>query len=235
MSASELFELGQTHAIENKIEVTSNKIIKQRLRTVPHHYREQFKALLEEQIQAGLIEESTSPYCSPTHVVRKVDNTIRLTVDFRKINAITVPDPYPLPKISTILARLAKYVWFSKMDMFQSYYQILMTLESRIFTTFITEMGNYEYRVIPMGLRNAFATIQRLMDKVLSGLIGEIYFCYMDDIIVFSETVEEHLERVKLVAVRLRELNLNLKLKKCVFLTKTIEFLGHEISLSWIR
>ena len=131
-----------------------------------------------------------------------MDNTIRLTVDFRKINAITVPDPYPLPKISTILARLAKYIWFSKMDLFQSYYQILMALDSRKFTPFITEIGNYECRVMPMGLRNACATFQRLMDKVLSGLIGEICFCYMDDIIVFSETVEDHLERVKLVADR---------------------------------
>ena len=235
VSATELFELRQTHAIEHKIVLTSDKIIKQRLRSVPHHYRQAFQELINEQIQAGFIQESNSPYCSPTHIVRKIDNTIRLTVDYRKINTITVPFPYPLPKISMILARLAKNRYFTKMDLFMSYYQIMVALESQKYTTFISEMGNYECIVMPMGLKNACATFQRLMDKVLDGLIGVTCFCYIDDIIVFSENIEEHMERVKHVADRLAEYNLRLKMKKCVIMVETIEFLGHEISFNSIR
>ena len=88
---------------------------------------------------------------------------------------------------------------------------------------------------MPMGLKNACATFPRLIDKVLEGLIGVTCFCYMDDIILFSETVEEHMERVKKVANRLAEFNLRLKMKKCVIMVKTIEFLGHEISCNSIR
>ena len=118
----------------------------------------------------------------------KEDGSLRLTIDYRKVNNATLPDPYPLPRIDDIIARLAKNKFFSKIDLANGYYQIKMHKDSIKFTTFISEFGKHEYLAMPMGLKNAGSTFQRMMDRVLDGLIGEICYVYLDDIIIFSET-----------------------------------------------
>ena len=126
-----------------------------------------------------------------------------MTIDYRKVNNATESDPYPLPRIDDIIARLAKNKICSKIDLANCYYQVKMDPDSIKYTTFISEFEKHEYLAMPMGLKNAGSTFQRMMDKFLEGLIGETCFVYLDDIIVFSEDLEEHERRFIAVIERL--------------------------------
>ena len=160
---------------------------------------------------------------------------MRLTIDYRNVNNATEPDPYPLPRIDYIIVHISKNKVFSKIDLANGYYQVKMHPDSIKYTTFISEFGKHEYLAMPMGLKNAGSTFQRMMDKVLENLIGEICFVYLDDIIIFSEDIESHQERVKMVIDRLKQNGLQLKLKKCEFLKSNIRFLGHVISYGQVE
>ena len=206
------------------------KPIRHKIRPVPYHCRKEFEQIIKDQLAAGIIQPSKAATCSPVNLVLKEDGSLRLTIDYRKINNATEPDPYPLPRIDDIIARLAKNKVFSKIDLANGYYQVKMHPESIKYTTFISEFGKFEYLAMPMGLKNAGSTFQRMMDKVLEGLIGETCFVYLDDIIIFSEDVETHEERVKQVLERLKTNGLQIKLKKCEFIVPSIRFLGHIIS-----
>ena len=206
------------------------KPIRHKIRPVPYHCRKEFEQIIKDQLAAGFIQPSKAARCSPVNLVLKEDGSLRLTIDFRKINNATEPDPYPLPRIYDIIARLAKNKVFSKIDLANRYYQLKMHPESIKYTTFISEFGKFEYLAMPIGLKNAGSTFQRMMDKVLEGLVGEICFVYLDDIIIFSEDVESHEGRVKQVLDRLKSNGLQIKLKKCEFIRPTIRFLEHIIS-----
>ena len=142
--------------------------------------------IIKDQLAAGIIRPSTSATCSPVNLVLKEDG---LTIDYRKVNNATLPNPYPLPRIDDIIVGLAKNKYFSKIDLANGYYQVLMDKDSIKFTTFISEFGKHEYLAMPMGLKNAGSTFQRMMDKVIDGLIHnrEIFYVYLDDIIIFCE------------------------------------------------
>ena len=127
-------------------------------------------------------------------------------------------DTYPLPRIDDILSRLSENRFYSKIDLSSGYYQISMDPESRKYTAFVCEFGLFEYVAMPMGLKNACATFQRLMDHVLKDLIGVACYVYMDDIIVFGKDVNEHCQRVHQIVERLRVFELKIKSKKCEFL-----------------
>ena len=225
-----LAECRQTDVTSHRIEMTDNKPIRHKVRPVPYHCRKEFEQIIKDQLQAGIIRPSTSATCSPVNLVLKEDGSLRLTIDYRKVNNATLPDPYPLPRIDDIIARLAKNKFFSKIDLANGYYQIKMHKDSIKFTTFISEFGKHEYLAMPMGLKNAGSTFQRMMDKVLDGLIGEICYVYLDDIIIFSEDLEGHEGRVKQVLDRLKSNGLQIKIKKCEFIKPSIRFLGHLIS-----
>ena len=146
--------------------MTDNKPIRHKVRPVPYHCRKEFEQIIKDQLQAGIIRPSTSATCSPVNLVLKEDGSLRLTIDYRKVNNATLPDPYPLPRIDDIIARLAKNKFFSKIDLANGYYQIKMHRDSIKFTTFISEFGKHEYLAMPMGLKNAGSTFQRMMEVV---------------------------------------------------------------------
>ena len=171
-----LAECKQTEITSHKIEVTDNKPIRHRVRPVPYHCREEFHQIIKDQLAAGIIRPSKSATCSPVNLILKEDGTLRLTIDYRKVNNATVPDPYPLPRIDDIIAKLAKNNHFSKIDFANGYYQVKMHPDSIKFTAFISEFGKHEYQAMPMGLKNAGSTFQRMMNKVLEDLIGKICF-----------------------------------------------------------
>ena len=223
-----LAECRQTNITSYEMRMKDTKPIRHKIRPVPYHCRKESEQIIKDQLAAGIIQPSKAATCSPVNLVLKEDGSLRLTIDYRKINAIE-PDPYLLPRIDDIIARLAKNKVFSKIDLANGYYQVEMHPESK-YTTFISEFGKFEYLAMPMGLKNAGSTFQRMMDKVLEGLVGEICFVYLDDSIIFSEDVERHEERVKQVLDRLKTNGLQIKLKKCEFIKPTIRFLGHIIS-----
>jgi hypothetical protein len=161
--------------------------------------------------------------------VKKKDGSIRVTQDFRKLNSVTVKDAYPIPRIDSMLHKLAGAKLFTTIDLASGYYQVGLSEESKQYTAFGCEFGFYEYNVMPMGLTNACATFQRMMNKVFDGLIGQCCFVYLDDIIVFSTEVEDHRKHVKMIINRLREFLLRVKTKKVRAAEESVVYLSHEI------
>ena len=230
IEAKSLKDLDTTDVLEHKIEVKEVMPIRQKMRRIPYAYQNEFKNMLEEMKNSNMIVESHSPWCSPVRLLRKKDNSLRVTVDYRKLNDVTIKDAYPIPRIDNMFHKLSKAKVFTTLDLASGYYQVRMHPDSRKFTAFSCEHGFFEYNVMPMGLSNACATFQRLMNTVLNELIGTICFVYLDDIIIYSSSFEEHLDYVKIVVERLRNNRLKVKLIKCKIAQVKIEYLSHEIS-----
>ena len=160
---------------------------------------------------------------------------MRPCIDFRKLNDITTPDKYPLPNIGDLLRNLRGAKYFSTLDLQSSYWQTELEEKDKEKTAFTTDEGHFHFNVLPFGLKNAGSMFQRLMNISLAGLIGSAVLIYIDDIIVFSETVEDHLKKLKELFDKLRTANLKVKLSKCCFMKSEIKFLGHEVSKDGIR
>ena len=152
-------------------------------------------------------------------------------VDFRQLNAATVKDAHPLPRIDDLLDALHGAKWFSTLDLKSGYWQVPIAEQDKEKTTFRTSSGQlFEFNQVPFGLCNAPATFSRLMDRVLAGLHWETCLFYLDDIIVFSSTWEEHLARLREVFERLRHAKLKLGATKCTFAAKEVSYLGHRVT-----
>src|SRR6185437_3888239 len=179
---------------------------------------------------------STSEYSTPTFTQRKPDKiSWRVLMDFRRLNAQTKKDVYPLPRIDHILPRLRKAKFITIMDLKSGYFQIPIKKEHRHLTAFRTDGGLYEYLFMAQGLCNAPSTFQRIMDKVLGPCKYEFAFAYLDDIIIFSETWEEHVKHVSAVLERLQQFNLSVSLSKCKFAQHQVKFLGHIVGNGEVR
>ena len=144
-------------------------------------------------VRSGCVEDSVSAWASPVVLVPKPDKTNRFCVDFRALNAHTVRDVYPLPRITDTLHLLGGKRYFTSLDLLSGFFQIPLTEEAKLKTAFITPSGLYQFRVLAMGLANAPATFQRAMDQVLGGLKFVCVLIYIDDAIIFSSTWEQHL------------------------------------------
>lgn len=180
-------------------------------------------------LAAGMIVASKSPWCSPVRLVKKKDNSIRICVDFRKLNNVTIKYAYPIPVINDLFVHLSKAKVYSTLDLKCGYFQVKMAESSQDLTAFACQFGFFQYKVMPMGLTNACATFQRLMNHVLGDLIGNICAVYLDDIIIYSDNIEEHFKHIQMVCDRLRQHNLKISLKKCKFFQTRIEYLSHII------
>ena len=197
---------------------------------LPHSQRLLAQQKVDELIQEGVIQESHSPWNSPLFLVPKKDGSYRPVIDFRKVNALTVPDHYPLPVLSELLQSIGKHnTVFSSLDLLSGFWQIPMDKDSREITAFSTPTGHYEWLRLPMGLRNAPLTFQRMINSLFAGAIGNGLFVYLDDLIIVSKDIDSHLKQLSQVFQKLTEAGLKVKLTKCEFLKSRIEFLGHLI------
>lgn len=181
-------------------------------------------------LQNGTIQPSASPWAAPVVLVRKKDGTLRFCVDYRGLNSVTFRDAYPLPRIDDTLDRLSRAKIFSTLDFANGYWQIRVAVHDRHKTAFVTHRGLFEFNVMPFGLTNAPATFQRTMDLLLAGIAWQYCLVYLDDIIVFSATFDEHLQHLDEIFSRLRAANLHLKASKCQFAHDRVNYLGHVIS-----
>ena len=164
-------------------------------------------------------------------MLEKKDGTIRFCIDYRKLNDVTVKDSYPIPRIDTTLDALSGAKWFSTIDLKSGYWQVDMSPADKTKTAFsIPGGGHWQFTKMPFGLCNAGATLERLMEKVLSNLSWKVCLVYLDDIIIMSKTFDEHVENLRQVFERLRQANLKMNPKKCVLLQKEVSFLGHIVS-----
>ena len=197
--------------------------------------RELIQKTLEELTEKGHITPSNSPFGAPILFVGKKDGTMRMCMDYRALNKITIKNRYPLPRINDLLDMLNGAQFFTSLDLQSGYHQIRIRPEDCHKTAFNTPFGHYEWRVMPFGLCNAPPTFQRAMNSLFGKRVGQYVLVYMDDILIYSKTREEHLKHLREVLALLEEHNYYCKRSKCHFLKTEVKFLGHVISKQGIK
>ena len=233
--ASKHWPLGKATCAVHTIDTGLAYPIAQRLRPTSPSERETIRKQVQEMISDGAIRPSQSPWASPVVLVAKKDGDTRFCVDYRKLNAVTVKDAHPLPRIVDMLESLRGARYFTTLDAAKGYWQIPMDPGSIEKTAFSCSEGLFEFLVMPFGLCNAPATYQRAMQGILAGLIGHGCLVYIDDILVYSRTFEAHLETLRAVLHRCWAAGILLKADKCSFGRGETEYLGHVISSEGVR
>ena len=197
--------------------------------------RDELKKYIRENLEKGFIRKSTSPAGAPVLFVKKKDGSLRLVIDYRKLNEMTIRNSYPLPLISELLDRVKGAKIFTKLDLKSAYNLVRIKEGDEFKTAFRTRYGHFEYLVMPFGLKNAPATFQHFINDVLSDYLDDFVISYIDDILIFSNSLEEHHKHVKMVLKKLLENNLYVKLEKCEFDVSETAFLGYIISKDGLK
>lgn len=223
-------DLGCTNLLSHDIPLLDDVPVRQRYRRIPPSDYEMVKSHINQLLESQVIRESCSPYASPIVLVRKKDSTLRLCVDYRQLNSKTRKDAFPLPRIEESLDALTGASWFSTLDLASGYNQVPVTEKDKAKTAFCTPFGLFEWNRMPFGLCNAPSTFQRLMQRLFGDQQCQSLLLYLDDIVVFSTTVSQHLERLELVLNRLHSEGLKAKLSKCTFFQRKVKYLGHVVS-----
>ena len=227
--ASSSLDLGLARGITHHIRLSDETPLQERTRRVPPAMYDEVREHIKQMLAVGAIRHSNSPWASNVVFARKKDGSLRLCLDFRKLNSRTIRDAYMLPLIETTLDSMAGAKWFSSLDLQSGYWQVPLDEESKAKTAFrVGNMGFYECNRLPFGLTNAPAVFQRLMEQTLADLTNVLV--YIDDIIVHSTSFEEHVERLEAVFARLEKAGLKLKPVKCHLFQKQVRYLGHILS-----
>jgi len=225
---------GRTSLVEHSIHIGDAAPVRQTAYRLPYSKRRDVRLELDKMLENGIIVPSTSAWASPIVLVPKKDGTTRLCVDYRKLNSVAKFDAYPMPRVEELFEQIGNAQIISTLDLAKGYWQIPMAATSREMTAFTTPFGLYEFNVMPFGLHNAPATFQRLMNHVLRG--AETYASsYIDDIVVFSQTWQEHLDHLRDVFSRLQQAGLTLRSEKCHYGMKEAQYLGHVIGGGKVR
>ena len=224
-------DLGCTNLVEHEIKLENETPLKEPYRRIPPSLIQEVREHLKEMLEIGAIRNSKSPFSSNVVIVRKKDGTIRFCIDYRKLNQRTVKDAHAIPRIDDTLHLLAGAKYFSTLDLKSGYWQVEMKEADKAKTAFqVGSLGFYECNWMPFGLCNAPATFQRLMERCMGDLNLRDCLIYLDDIIIFSSTFDEHMERLQAVFERLQEHNLKLKPSKCELFKGRVSYLGHVVS-----
>ena len=224
-------DLGRTGLEKHRIPTGDARPVRLPPRRAPLHMRGTVDEQIQEMLTQGIVEPCSSPWAAPLVIVKKKDGSNRICVDYRGLNEVTEKDGHPLPRIEDSLDALAGATVFSTLDMTSGYYQVEVEPGDRDKTAFVTGRGHHlRFVTMPFGLCGAPSTFQRLMERVLQDLQWKTVVVYLDDVIVFSKTVEEHTQHLGEVLARFEEHNLKLKPRKCELFRPQVAFLGHVVS-----
>ena len=223
----------RTHLLEHDIDVGESLPLRQRFYRVSQQKKKHIDKEVAYLLENGLAEPSSSAWASPCLLVGKPDGTSRFCTDYRKLNAVTKPDSFPLPRIEDLVDQVGAARFVSKFDLLKGYWQVPLTDRAKEVSSFITSEGLFSYKVMSFGLRNAPATFQRLMNTVVSGLDG--CAVYLDDVVVHSDTWGEHLAVIRALFHRLSEARLTVNLAKCEFARATVTYLGKVVGQGQVR
>ncbi|RVW27175.1 Retrovirus-related Pol polyprotein from transposon 17.6 [Vitis vinifera] len=189
---------------------------------------EELRRQLKELLDAGFIQPSKAPYGAPVLFQKKHDGSLRMCIDYRALNKVTVKNKYPIPLIADLFDQLGRARYFTKLDLRSGYYQVRIAEGDEPKTTCVTRYGSYEFLVMPFGLTNAPATFCTLMNKIFHPYLDKFVVVYLDDIVIYSNTLKEH-EHLRKVFKILRQNELYVKKEKCSFAKEEVSFLGHRI------
>lgn len=228
--AKHAMDLGCCISQHHCINTGNSAPISQGPRRLSPAQRDLTMAMVSDLLKAKIITPSRSPWASPLVLVKKKDGSTRMCVDYRKLNAVTESDVYPLPRIDDALAALSGSKYFSTLDLVSGFHQIQMNPNDVAKTAFITQWGLYEYQRMPFGLKGAPATCQRVVDNIIAGIKYKTALVYMDDCVVFSKTFADHVFDLEEVFTRFAEANLKFKPKKCFFFGSAVAYLGHVVT-----
>ncbi|XP_055017481.1 LOW QUALITY PROTEIN: uncharacterized protein LOC129411251 [Boleophthalmus pectinirostris] len=226
---------GHTATVKHHIRLQDDTPFKERSRPIHPSDREAVRQHLRELLDADIIRESESPLASPVVVVKKKNGKIRLCIDYRKLNSRTIKDAYALPNIEETFSALSGARWFSVMDLKSGYYQVEMAEEDKAKTAFTCSLGFYEFNRMPQGVTNAPSTFQRLMEKCVGDVHLSKVLVFLDDVIVFSQTLEEHEARLMKVLNCLKSYGLKLSPEKCQFFKSSMKYLGHVVDAQGVH
>ena len=227
--AEKINELGRTNIVRHEVRTTGEPFALKHYKT-PITLRPLVKQHIKEMLKYQIIRPSNGPYRSPVLMVKKKTGDLRFCVDYRRLNKQTIKDKYPLPRIDDTLDFLHGAKYFSTIDLLSGYWQIEIEEEDKYKTAFTTEFGHYEFNRMPFGLCNAPGTFQRLMESILQPILGEYALVYIDDVIVYSKTIEEHAVHLEEVFKLLAAAGLKIKRSKCLFAREKVNYLGHVVS-----
>lgn len=223
-------DFGRTAIITHQIPTGTAPPIRERYRPVPPNLYPELRSLLQGMLDSGVVRESSSPWAAPVVLARKKDGSWRFCVDYRKLNAVTHKDSFPLPRIEESLTSLSKSEWYSTLDLASGYWQVEVATEDQEKTAFTTPFGLYQFDRMPFGLCNAPATFQRLMQRCLGAQVYDHLLIYLDDVIVYSPNFAAHLQHLEQVFARLDGHGLKLQPRKCHLFQKKVAYLGHIVS-----
>lgn len=229
-----------TNQVKHSIKLSDQNPVYTRNYRYPQIYRDEIQSQIQKMLDQEIIRPSNSPWSSPIWIVpKKLDSSgkrkWRIVIDYRKLNEKTIHDRFPLPNITDLLDRLGRCQYFTTLDLASGFYQIEVDDESIPKTAFNTDQGHFEYLRMPMGLKNAPATFQRAMNDIFRDLINDTCLIYLDDILIFSPSLQEHISSVTKVFKRLRQFNLKIQLDKSHFLSKEVSYLGHIVTPDGVK
>uniref|UniRef100_A0A7M5XBV7 Uncharacterized protein n=1 Tax=Clytia hemisphaerica TaxID=252671 RepID=A0A7M5XBV7_9CNID len=228
--ARDEFDIGNIESLQMKINLKDEVPFNKPYRKIPAQLYTEVKEFLNTLLMNGFIQKSQSPYASPIVCVRKSCGGLRLCVDYRELNQRTIPDRMPIPRINDVIENLGGKRWFSTLDLTKAYHQGFVHEDSRKFTAFATPWALYEWVRIPMGLTNSPPVFQRKVNEIMEDLLHQICAVYLDDVLAYSKTFDEHLSDLEQILVRMATHHMKLNPLKCKIFKNEVKYLGKIIS-----
>ena len=228
-------DIGEANISPHVIKLNNYSPVWQKPRSFAPPINQEIENQCQQLLSEDIIEYSSSKWSSPVVPVKKPDGSLRLCIDYRKLNSITEGEQFPMPSLNKCLFGGSEMKYFTTLDLVKGYYQVPLAADCKDLTAFTTSANHYQFKRLPFGLKNAAIAFQRMMQQIIAPIKSNNVIIYIDDILIMTETFEEHLKLVQKVLATLKTYNIKIKVPKCKFFQDNVHFLGHKISAEGIR